>query len=180
LLLTNTSVDRALWTVGFPLIRYNTGDLARAATAPCPCGRPYACLSRIVCWITDIPIRADGTAVSGLVLPQLLKDFPPIERFQAIQDRTGPIVLRVVASDGLPTEDRSRILEILGRLVPRVATSPEEVTDIPVPRQGNTAPSSPRACPRTFPEKPERRFNRFDSFGTGHEPIAGHAADGSS
>ena len=129
-----------LWNVGFPLIRYDTGDLARWAEQPCTCGRSYVCLAEIAGRVTDFLVGADGTAVSGISMPHLLKDFPGIEKFQAIQDRTGRVLVQVVTAQGLGERDRLQIVEILKRLVRGVPISVEEVPNIVIPPSGKHRP----------------------------------------
>ena len=125
-----------LFNVGFPLIRYDTGDLARRSRESCTCGLAYASLAEVAGRSTDFLIGSDGTAVSGTVLPHLLKDFPGVEKFQGLQDSSGRIVLRIVAGGGLSATDRGTISQRLEALVHGAQVSVEEVSDIVIPASG--------------------------------------------
>jgi phenylacetate-CoA ligase len=129
-----------LWNVGFPMIRYETGDVGSLSEAPCRCSVPYRRLNQIAGRVTDFLIGRDGRSVSGIFLPHLVKEFPSIERFQARQALSGEIELCIVVPDGLPESERSRLLDTIHSHLPGTPIAIKEVAHIVVPPSGKHRP----------------------------------------
>ena len=100
-----------LATGDFPFIRYRTGDIARLATAPCPCGRGLPVLESIQGRATDFVTAADGTVMHGLALIYVLRDLPGVAEFRIIQHSLGLTRVQVVAGPGFGLDTESRIRE---------------------------------------------------------------------
>lgn len=78
-----------------PLIRYRTGDAAVHETRPCPCGLPFPRLMRIEGRISSVFLLKNGTKITTMFFPHLLKDYPWIVEFQAEQIGPGVLNIRV-------------------------------------------------------------------------------------
>ena len=77
-----------------PLIRYDTGDLARAAPGKCDCGRTLVRLARIEGRLVDCIRLADGRLLSPYVFTERIEDLPGIERYQLVQEALDRFTLR--------------------------------------------------------------------------------------
>lgn len=91
-----------------PLIRYRLGDLGELTDEPCPCGRPYPVLKRIVGRAYDMIYDAAGRAYHPEAVLYVFEDLrrqgvelPP---FQAVQRRNGELELRFEGSAPPPSE----------------------------------------------------------------------------
>jgi phenylacetate-coenzyme A ligase PaaK-like adenylate-forming protein len=76
-----------------PLIRYDTGDLVRASTDPCECGRPYMRLTEIQGRADDIlhlPAAEGGeVAIHPMVVRSPLAAARGVAQYQVVRDRAG-------------------------------------------------------------------------------------------
>jgi phenylacetate-CoA ligase len=129
-----------LWNYGFPLIRYDTGDIGRLHSGPSRQGRQPLVLPEVAGRVTDFLIDRKGNAVSGLILPHLMKDFPAVSKFQARQSRQGDVEVRIVCQASLSTEDQDRIASVIARHLSGVSVRVELVTAIPTSPSGKHRP----------------------------------------
>jgi len=125
-----------LWNRGFPLIRYDTGDVGSLSVGNCACGEASVRISAVEGRVTDFLIGEDGRSMSGLLLPHLLKDYPAVERFQALQALDGAVTLKLASRAGLSTADRNAIRQIIERHVSGVSVAVEMVDELPLPPSG--------------------------------------------
>ncbi len=80
-----------------PLLRYDTGDLARTADGPCRCGRPLPLLDSVEGRANESIVRRDGTLVpTRAIVDGLAKIISP-DRFRVRQDADRRIWLDVAA-----------------------------------------------------------------------------------
>ncbi len=114
-----------------PFIRYQSGDLAVAASGACACGRGLPRLERLEGRILEILRAPGGQELTGTFFPHLLKDFPAIVGYQAEQDRSDHLTLRLVLEGELPAGQRARILDLVGQALPGVEPQIVEVDQIP-------------------------------------------------
>jgi len=100
-----------------PLLRYDIGDRAAWATAPCPCGRGWPLLEAVHGRSTDHVRGVNGASVYGAWLRHLLFDEAWIAQYQWEQATLEQLQLRLVprADEGAPRE-RAAALE--ARLLP--------------------------------------------------------------
>jgi phenylacetate-CoA ligase len=98
---------------GFPLIRYDVGDIGvwAAATDRCACGRASRILRRIEGRSDDYVVTPEGRRI--MRFDYLFKDTRGISEAQVVQERLGAIVIRVVLVD----PDERRDLDVLRELV---------------------------------------------------------------
>jgi phenylacetate-CoA ligase len=88
-----------LHNYGMPLIRYQNGDLATASDgAPCRCGRGLRKIERVDGRRADTLVDREGNPVPGVVFHVLFSDARReiVRQFQAVQKKSGDVVLRVV------------------------------------------------------------------------------------
>ena len=109
-------VVTALRNPAMPLIRYDTGDLARAEDGPCPCGRTSPSFGEVVGRYSRIAYLPEGTLPRVGALRAALESMPPAEarnlrQFQVHQDRDGGFELRLVEAGDLPEGFAARVRE---------------------------------------------------------------------
>ncbi len=100
-----------------PLLRYATGDLAVAADSPCPCGRSFARLTRLVGRESDFIVTPDGRTLHGEVFSHLFYDLAGVRRFQVVQERAEAIEILVERDPTGPPPDLAAIESGVARLV---------------------------------------------------------------
>jgi len=114
-----------------PLIRYDTGDLARTLSGKCACGRPTARLRQIVGRQSDTIRTAAGKLVHGEFFTHVLYGARQVKEFQFVQETLTQYRLRVVAEGTDAAEEqrwRDKILETLG---PGNELTIEHVSEVP-------------------------------------------------
>jgi len=123
-------VATALLNTDMPLIRYETGDRATLATAPCTCGRGLPVLAAIEGRVDDVIITPDGRHI-GRLDPVFKADLP-IHEAQIIQ--TTPDTLRVLyvpTPAYTPGDGEALIDRIHDRVGPAMRVVLEAVPAIP-------------------------------------------------
>jgi phenylacetate-CoA ligase len=89
-----------------PLIRYDTGDLVRATTEPCECGRPYMRLLEIQGRADDIlhlPAKAGGDiAIHPMVVRSPLAAARGVAQYQVLRDHDGVHIALALRADADP------------------------------------------------------------------------------
>jgi phenylacetate-CoA ligase len=76
---------------GTPLIRYRTGDLVKANTAPCLCGRPFVRLANGILGRTDDMIHIRGNNVYPSALESVIGRFAEVAEYQIEIDERGSL-----------------------------------------------------------------------------------------
>jgi phenylacetate-CoA ligase len=113
----------------FPLVRYRLGDVAAYSPEPCPCGRPFPLLTRVVGRSNDV-IRTPSGKVSAYSFASVLMQHPGVRQYQIHQLHDHSLTLKIVpAAEDLRVEDfdqlsRSVSLELGDELPVRVALVP--------------------------------------------------------
>jgi phenylacetate-CoA ligase len=97
------------------LLRFDVGDLARPATAPCPCGRTVGlALDDIEGRVEDATLATDGRLITAAALDATVAGAPSAEQivlYQVDQPAPGELHLRAVATgplDAAAMADRLR------------------------------------------------------------------------
>jgi phenylacetate-CoA ligase len=106
----------------FPLIRYDTGDVAELFedNVKCPCGRPGRLVKSIDGRIEDYVITPDGRRIGRM--DHIFKDMVNIKECQIYQDSPSRIVFRIVRGVKYTDDDeRQIILETRKRLGREIA-----------------------------------------------------------
>jgi phenylacetate-CoA ligase len=137
-----------------PLIRYELSDNVQLATAPCPCGRPYALLAGIQGRREDVlhlPAATGGEmAVQPMVFNRIL-DTVPARGWQVVQETDRLRVLLSGVRDGCVDEALAdalrQALMALGAVVPPIEV--RRMVTIPQTAAGKApliTSTAPRVC----------------------------------
>jgi phenylacetate-CoA ligase len=96
-----------------PLIRYRTGDMARALDYRCACGRNFDRFDSVVGrWAQEYVIGNSGARISIAALNIHTHAFRKVAAYQYHQQRRGVLEIRVVASMKLDQNDRAEIASV--------------------------------------------------------------------
>jgi phenylacetate-CoA ligase len=110
-----------LFNYGMPFIRYANGDRAVAGWSACSCGRGLPLLKKVTGRQLDVLHSPDGRRVPGEFFPHLMKDFPAVRHFQAVQEEPDHIQLRLVLARGWSEANRQtverEVAKVFGPLV---------------------------------------------------------------
>ena len=107
-------IATSLQTLGTPLIRYDTGDLAPPPVrSACACGSRFARIQRIEGQLVDSIKRTHGRLVSPYLLTEAIETVAGLNRYQIIQESLNHFVVRV---DGRPADRAAAETQIAGRV----------------------------------------------------------------
>ncbi len=143
-----------LYNLGMPFIRYANGDRAVAGWETCSCGRGLPLLREVTGRRLDVLQSPDGRHLPGEFFPHLIKDFPAVRRFQAVQDRPDAVQLKLVVTDDWNTEQALKLeRQIRRQMGDALKLECSVVADIPLTRSGKLQVVVNRCRPSQ--EKPE-------------------------
>jgi phenylacetate-CoA ligase len=126
-----------LYNYGMPFVRYANGDRAIAGWGACSCGRGLPLLKRVVGRRLDILTTPDGRMIPGELFLHVLRDFPSVQRFQVVQERSDQIELRMTLKGDRGKAEFSRLeKELKPVLGPSMSLVIVEVDEIPLTRAG--------------------------------------------
>jgi len=97
-----------------PFIRYAIEDLAEGPLAPCPCGRGYPVLRRILGRMTEILRKPDGGCLPGELFPHLLKDCG-IASYRVVQAQDYSVDVAMVRMPEQTPQQDEHLRRIIGR-----------------------------------------------------------------
>ena len=103
---------------GMPLIRYRMGDITIIDENPCSCGRVAYPRCQWIRGRVDDVIHIKGTKVWPSVVQEALLDYPMIQEYQIVVDRTRPVhdlVVKIELADNSDPDLRGRIQASLHR-----------------------------------------------------------------
>lgn len=119
----------------FPLIRYDTGDLARLDGRGCDCGLPGRVVASIDGRQEDLVELSDGSRVGRL--DHLFKDMVRVAEAQIRQSSAGAVTIAIVPREGWSKADEAALLkECRERFGERLAVGIDLVGSIPKTRSG--------------------------------------------
>jgi len=125
-------VGTSLSNLGFPLLRYRTGDMTRFLEGRCECGRASRRIAAIDTKREDLLVMPDGSLLSASNLTYPFKEVANIEKSQIRQIREDRITVLLVPGDSYSEADGRRLLEGLCEMVPPdVSIELQLVRDIP-------------------------------------------------
>ncbi len=104
-------VTTGLHNRAFPLIRYDTGDLAVPATGPCACRRTLPVVQSLSGRLGDRVLSAKGRWVSSL--HRAVKFVHGIRGTQIIQERAGSLDVYIVPNEGYGPAVENRVVSDL-------------------------------------------------------------------
>jgi len=141
---------------GFPLVRYRTGDITRIEPEPCPCGRTFVRMARVM-GRTDDLILAQGVGFFPSQMEEILAGIDGISPyFQIILDQergAETVEIRVEISDKIPFLDEVKTIETLRLLA---AKRIKAVLDID-PKVTLVEPKSLQSLPEGTPRVVDKR-----------------------
>jgi phenylacetate-CoA ligase len=100
-----------LGRIGFPVIRYRTGDVVRVDDAPCPCGRTFTRFSGGVIGRVDDMVVIRGVNVYPAAVENLLRRHQAVEEFRVTLTRRGEmaeVLIEIECRDGAGGESTAR------------------------------------------------------------------------
>ncbi|MES2625955.1 MAG: phenylacetate--CoA ligase family protein [Pseudomonadota bacterium] len=126
-----------LHNYGMPFIRYKNGDVATQSSKSCSCGRGLPLIENIDGRKLDLITAYNGTKVSGVFFPHLMKEVKEIKKFQVIQKSLDQIEIKMVLQNPISDEKigflRQQIHGVVGS---EVNVSFVFVDDIPLNATG--------------------------------------------
>jgi phenylacetate-CoA ligase len=122
-------------SLGMPLIRYRTGDLAELGRV-CRCGRALRTLRSIVGRRTDLLRMADGGTAHALSAIYILREEPKVAKFKIVQRPDLSLEVQVNCRSSFDSTDRERITRRLQARIGRVGVQIMELDEIPLDRSG--------------------------------------------
>lgn len=125
---------------GMPMIRYRINDCVIAASAPCPCGRPFPLIKKIIGRTTDNFYMANGDVVPGVALTnRVIQVCPGLKKMQVIQKTERDFLIRYVPGDGFAESDLQFLRSKLRSFLPYpIQWTFEQVPEIARERSGKT------------------------------------------
>lgn len=112
-----------------PVFRYRVGDLARFAKGSRP-GHAALVLEEVTGRELNMLWRPDGSRVSGMLFPHLLKDFP-LREFQVRQEESLAVSVLIVPRDGFDLRHETEIRTIITDNLPGCPVRLERVSEVP-------------------------------------------------
>jgi len=141
---------------GFPLIRYRTGDVTRLDPAPCPCGRTFVRMARVM-GRTDDLILVQGVGFFPSQIEEILAGIDGVSPYFQIvldQDRgVETVEVKVEISDKIPFLDEVKTIETLRQ---QTAKRVKAVLDID-PKVTLVEPKSLQTLPEGTPRVVDKR-----------------------
>jgi phenylacetate-CoA ligase len=128
----------ALENTAMPFIRYDIADLGILGASPCPCGRSWQTLRRILGRDVDIVVTPAGRFLVCHHFNNIIRKLNGVEQFQVVQSRPDSVAVRLVVGRGYdPGVDGRAIVEQLTDLGGEgFAVKLEYVREITVPPTG--------------------------------------------
>lgn len=87
-----------------PFIRYEIGDIGTYTSRRCSCGLPFPLLVSVDGRGQEVIYRADGSTMTALFIPHLMKEFSWIDAYQLRQDRAGELNIGVITREKITSE----------------------------------------------------------------------------
>lgn len=106
---TGELIGTSLGNLGFPLLRYRTGDMARLLPGTCSCGRRSPRMAPVDTKRESLLVMPDGSLLSASSLTYPFKSVRHISESQLVQKELGVLTVRLVPAEGY-SEDDGRLL----------------------------------------------------------------------
>ena len=111
-------VGTSLSNLGFPLLRYRTGDMTRFLPGSCTCGRSSRRIAGIDTKREDLLLMPDGSLLSASNLTFPFKEVDHILESQLYQDSVHDLQVRIVPAPEYNDGDGAKLLSGLRRILP--------------------------------------------------------------
>jgi phenylacetate-CoA ligase len=126
----------SLSNVGFPLLRYRTGDMTRFLPGACTCSRFSRRLARIDTKREDLLMMPDGSLLSASNLTFPFKEVGNILESQLYQEAISELQVRIVPAAGYTETDGNRLIAGLKEMLPDPVEARLVIVD-EIPRTGS-------------------------------------------
>jgi len=114
-----------------PLVRYEIGDYAVAASGDCACGRTLPLIGKVLGRQVNLLRKPDGSLVSGWHAVGMLRKAPEMKVFQLLQKSLTDVRVRYVASEPLSAEREAMLTATLqDQIGPQAIVAFEQVNTI--------------------------------------------------
>lgn len=115
-----------------PLIRYRIGDVGRALSGSCPCGRALPLMDHVEGRIPDMIYTPSGKHTSMHFFTILFEFTDGVDQFQVVKQGKDKLVIRIVPNPKFSEEEKNHILMRTQDYVgPEMQCIVEEVEQIP-------------------------------------------------
>lgn len=111
-------VGTSLSNLGFPLLRYRTGDMSRFLPGKCTCSRSSRRIDRIDTKREDLLLMPDGSLLSASNLTFPFKEVENILESQLFQDSVNSIQVRIIPTPEYSDEDGKKLISGLKQMIP--------------------------------------------------------------
>ncbi|MCK5116093.1 MAG: phenylacetate--CoA ligase family protein [Candidatus Aegiribacteria sp.] len=130
-------VGTSLSNLGFPLLRYRTGDMTRFLPGECTCGRSSRRIARIDTKREDLLLMPDGSLLSASNLTFPFKDVEHILESQLFQRIPEELEVRIIPAGGYLNSDGEKLIKGIEQMLPEsVAVVLRIVDEIPRTKSG--------------------------------------------
>jgi phenylacetate-CoA ligase len=96
-----------------PLIRYAVGDVGRAGSTPCDCGRAFDVMEDIDGRSADLVLTPDGNRLIIHFFTGIFEHYEEIQQFQIVQDEVDELLLKIVPGKEFSGETEARLVRDL-------------------------------------------------------------------
>ncbi len=122
-----------LFNFGFPMIRYEIGDMAIAKDAgACPCGNPLPMIERLIGRDRDILVDSYGNPKPGYLFVDAISKMNLWDaQFQVVQLASGDIVVKIVSTDKTKVDTGLLVSKFRAIVGPKLPIALEFVESIP-------------------------------------------------
>ncbi len=142
---------------GFPLVRYRTGDVTRLDPAPCPCGRTFVRMARVM-GRTDDLILVQGVGFFPSQIEEILNGIDGVSPYFQIlldQDRgVETIEVKVEISDKIPFLDEVKTIETLRQQAAKRIKASLDIDPKVTLVEPKSLQSLPEGTPRVVDKRP--------------------------
>lgn len=122
-----------------PFIRYDIGDLGTMSGEACSCGLPFPLLVSVDGRQQEVLYKPDGSRMTALFVPHLMKEFDWVDGYQLVQERVNSICVNVISSSELSIDQIASLVTALrGRLGEGMQVDVKRVTALARSRSGKT------------------------------------------
>lgn len=98
---------------GFPLIRYEIGDIGTKSLRSCSCGRGLSMLSKVEGRVSDIIVTVDGKFITPPSITVPLGDIEGVKQYQLVQKKKEEVELNLVTNEKYTDEATTYIANAL-------------------------------------------------------------------
>jgi len=111
-------ISTGFWNRAMPLIRYDTGDVARLCDKQCPCGRQFRTVESIMGREGDVLVTKSGRRYGPAILTYLVRGTRNILESQIIQDKIDHVTIEFVPTENFSSKDLEDFHKSISKYLP--------------------------------------------------------------